>query len=87
MCNGYIMATRTVHKKDSPSDAAASFASDHCAIVGCIDIGMNPIAVYNDYSDSIIPCFICEKHYKELMHRYYDDIGGKNKGLIKERVH
>jgi hypothetical protein len=81
------MATRTMHKKDSSSDAAASFASDDCAIVGCIDIGTSQIAVYDDYSDSIIPCFICEKHYKELMLRYYDGISGKNKGLLKERVH
>ena len=87
MCNGYIMATRTVHRKDSSSDAAGSFASDDCAIVGCIDIGTSQIAVYDDYSDSIIPCSICEKHYKELMLRYYDDIGGKNKGVLKERVH
>jgi hypothetical protein len=87
MRNGYIMATRTMHKKDSSSDAAASFAPDDCAIVGCIDIGTSQIAVYDDYSDSIIPCFICEKHYKELMLRYYDDIGGKNKGVLKERVH
>lgn len=87
MCNGYIMATRTMHKNDLPSDAAASFASDDCAIVGCIDIGTSQIAVYDEYSDSIIPCFICEKHYRELMLRYYDDIGGKNKGLLKERVH
>lgn len=87
MRNEYMVATRTVHKKDSPSDAAASFASDDCAIVGCIDIGTSQIAVYSDYSDKIIPCFICEKHYKELMLRYYDDIGGKNKGVLKERVH
>jgi hypothetical protein len=82
-----MVATRTVHKKDSPSDAAASFASDDCAIAGCTDIGMSQIAVYDDYSDSIIPCFICEKHYKELMLRYYDGIGGKNKEVLKERVH
>jgi hypothetical protein len=81
------MATRTVHKKDSPSDAAASFASDDCAIVGCTDIGTTQIAVYDDYSDSVIPCFICEKHYKELMLGYYDNIGGKNKEVLKERVH
>jgi hypothetical protein len=81
------MATRTMHKKDSSSDAAAaSFASDDCAIVGCIDIGTSQIAIYDDYSDSIIPCFICEKHYKELMLRYYDGISGKNK-VLKERVH
>lgn len=82
-----MVATRIVHEKDPPSDAAAPFASDDCAIVGCIDIGTSQIAVYDDYSDNIIPCLICEKHYKELMLRYYDDIGGKNKGVLKERVH
>jgi hypothetical protein len=85
-----MVLARMTRKKDSTNVEATTtttfFAAADCAISVCSNIGTNQIAVYDDYSDSIIPCFVCGKHYKELLLGYYD-IGGKKKDVLKETVH
>ena len=65
-----------------PSDLPKSSDNEGiCIIEGCSNAGTNPIGIV-DETQNIIPCFACDRHYKELMERYFEKSAKKqNKAL------
>jgi hypothetical protein len=58
---------------------------DYCSIEGCGQLGTNCISIMLDnLFDSHYLRMVCDKHYYELMTKYYDD-GQKSTG--KERYY
>jgi hypothetical protein len=47
-----------------------TFDYSNCVIEGCLDLGMNLIAIPD--LANYLPSYVCDKHHNELIKRYYE---------------